>query len=31
MLSIEPLVDPVTTMLNIQSNCAITFMVAKKD
>lgn len=31
LLSIEPLVDPVTTMLNIQSNCAITFMVAKKD
>ncbi|RDB35941.1 MAG: hypothetical protein DCC88_07785, partial [Spirobacillus cienkowskii] len=26
LLSIEPLVDPVTTTLNIQSNCAITFM-----
>ncbi|BBH52750.1 dicarboxylate/amino acid:cation symporter [Fluviispira sanaruensis] len=31
LLSIEPLIDPFITMLNIQGNCAVTLMVAKKD
>lgn len=30
LLSIEPLIDPVTTMLNIQSNCTVTVLVSKK-
>ncbi|KAB8032151.1 dicarboxylate/amino acid:cation symporter [Fluviispira multicolorata] len=31
LLSIEPLIDPFITMLNIQGNCAVTLMVAKKE
>jgi proton glutamate symport protein len=30
LLSVEPMVDPITTVLNIQSNCAVTLMVTKK-
>lgn len=30
LLSIEPFIDPVTSMLNIQSNCMITALVNKK-
>lgn len=30
LLSVEPIIDPVTTVLNIQSNCAVTLMVTKK-
>ena len=31
LLSIEPLIDPITSMLNVQSNCTITVLVAKND
>ncbi|MBX9838566.1 MAG: dicarboxylate/amino acid:cation symporter, partial [Silvanigrellaceae bacterium] len=30
LLSIEPIIDPITSMLNIQSNCLVTILVAKK-
>ncbi len=30
LLSIEPLIDPITSMLNIQSNCMVTVLVSKK-
>ncbi len=30
LLSIEPLIDPITSMLNIQSNCMVTVLVNKK-
>lgn len=30
LLSVEPIIDPVTTVLNIQSNCAVTLLVTKK-
>ncbi|WGL59450.1 cation:dicarboxylase symporter family transporter [Pigmentibacter sp. JX0631] len=29
LLSIEPLIDPITSMLNIQSNCMVTVLVSK--
>ncbi|MES2615014.1 MAG: cation:dicarboxylase symporter family transporter, partial [Bdellovibrionota bacterium] len=29
LLSIEPIIDPVCTMLNIQSNCTVTILVGK--
>ncbi len=31
LLSIEPLIDPITSMLNVQSNCTITVLVAKNE
>ncbi|APJ03423.1 dicarboxylate/amino acid:cation symporter [Silvanigrella aquatica] len=31
LLSIEPLIDPITSMLNVQSNCTITVLVAKDE
>ena len=30
LLSVEPVIDPITTVLNIQSNCAVTMLVTKK-
>ena len=29
LLSIEPIIDPISTMLNVQSNCAVTILVGK--
>ena len=29
LLSIEPIIDPVSTMLNVQSNCTVTILVGK--